>query len=490
MGEDMGGFGAGGAGRGKTRTGRRLVRMALPALGAVAAIASVFALATPSARAIPSVYPTGVTRYDPARAYNGYILLGEAASGGDAKARLIDMDGHEVHAWNRAGFPTKMIDPSQIGGQKGVIGVQISSMKSNGISIIPGLPDVYQNKEIGLIDWNSAVVWQGGADAPSGGLRQHHDWDRMPSGHMLVLGSWPHAIPGFSNPVMYDDVIYELDQKGAIVWKWVASEHLGDLGFSPEALAIIHATKSLDFFHVNDMELVGPNHWFDAGDKRFAPDNIIISSRNANFTAIIDHATGKIVWQIGPSYPGRNLLTHQDVVPGPINQISGQHNPNMIAEGLPGAGDILIFDNQGEAGYPAAELDPLGGTRVLEIDPTTKQIVWEYSGRSSQQPDWGFYSPIVGSVQRLPNGNTLIDEGTNGRLFQVTPNGDIVWEYVSPYVAAVPAAPLPGRPGIRGNLTYRAMMVPYGWAPDGTTHSETPVTPPDLATFRVPGAAQ
>jgi hypothetical protein len=162
----------------------------------------------------------------------------------------------------------------------------------------------------------------------------------------------------------------------------------------------------------------------------------------------------------------------------------------MIPEGLPGAGNILIFDNQGQGGYPPAQTDPLAGTRVVEINPVTKQIVWQYSGRTSQHTDWSFYSPIVGSAQRLPNGNTLIDEGTDGRVFQVTPAGDIVWEYISPYKMPVPLTPLPGRKGIKAHFRYRAQAVPYDWVPAGTPHSEMAVTPPTLSDFHIAPSAK
>jgi Arylsulfotransferase (ASST) len=441
------------------------------------------------ASAIPSVYPTGVTIYDPARAYNCYVLFGDSSASKTGETHLIDMDGTEVHAWHIGGFPSAMVDPALVDGKRGIIGVQVSHLESKGIGVIPGLPDVYQDKEIGLVDWDSNVLWKGGSGGEGGGLHQHHDWGMLPNGHVLALGSWHHAIADFGNREMFDDVIYEMDRAGNIVWKWTTSDHLNELGFSPEQLTLIHHAPILDYFHVNDMEVVGPNHWFDAGDKRFAPDNIIISSRNANFTAIIDHKTGEVVWRIGPNYPGRNLLLKADTIPAPVNQISGQHDPRMISEGLPGAGNILVFDNQGEAGYPPVALDPLGGTRVLEIDPVKKEIVWEYSARSSQQPEWEFYSPIVGSAQRLPNGNTLIDEGTDGRIFQVTRDGDIVWEYVSPYQMPVPVTPLPGRPGIKGNLVYRAQAVPYSWVPEGTVHGEQAVTPPALNAFQVSPSA-
>jgi hypothetical protein len=78
--------------------------------------------------------------------------------------------------------------------------------------------------------------------------------------------------------------------------------------------------------------------------------------------------------------------------------------------------------------------------------------------------------------------NTLIDEGYNGRFFQITPKGEIVWEYISPYFGNFPDG---GRDS-QSNWVYRAQPVPYEWAPAGTAHSEKAVNPPSLAEFRIP----
>jgi hypothetical protein len=86
----------------------------------------------------------------------------------------------------------------------------------------------------------------------------------------------------------------------------------------------------------------------------------------------------------------------------------------------------------GEAGFPAVALRLFGGSRVLEIDPVKQQIVWEYTGSNSDRPEWTFHSSFISDARRLPNGNTFIDEGMNGRFFQVTPAGEIVWEHVKP----------------------------------------------------------
>ena len=451
----------------------------------------------------PSVYPTGVTIYDPARAYNSYILFGDHSSyvspddsaageksknpGREGDSRLIDMNGNVVHAWNWGGYPTAMIDPRAIDGKRGIIGVQTSSVDSGTVhGQIPGRVGIYTNKEVGLVDWNGEIIWQGGSQVPGGALYQHHDWERLPTGNVLVLGRWRHVIPGFGKREMGDEVIYELGGDGDLAWQWMVSDHLNELGFTKAELQLVRKSPLIDFFDFHSMRVLGPNHWFESGDARFAPENILVSSRNANFIIIIERKTGKIVWRLGPDYPERNLMLKPDITPQPVNQISGAHDIHMIAEGLPGAGNILIFDNQSEAGYPPVRLESLGGSRVLEIEPVKKEIVWQYSARGSQIAEWRFYSPFAGGAQRLPNGNTLIAEAAQGRAIQVTPDGQIVWEYVSPFLLPAPTAPVAGHSRIKTNLLYRAQAVPYSWVPEGTPHSEKAVTPPSWGAFRVP----
>src|ERR1700721_1478006 len=72
--------------------------------------------------------------------------------------------------------------------------------------------------------------------------------------------------------------------------------------------------------------------------------------------------------------------------------------------------------------------------RTVEIDPTTKTIAWKFQEKIVSN----FFSPRIGGARRLPNGNTLINEGWFGRFFEVTSEGDIVWEYVNPYFGGPP----------------------------------------------------
>jgi hypothetical protein len=159
----------------------------------------------------------------------------------------------------------------------------------------------------------------------------------------------------------------------------------------------------------------------------------------------------------------------------------------MIAEGLPGAGNVFLFDNHGSAFFPPAWGDRLWqanpSSRVLEVDPIAKKVVWQYTAHASRRPLWEFHSSFISSARRLPNGNTLINEGMRGRLFQVTPAGEIVWEYVSPYFGELDI--LDDEPEMETNWVFRAQPVPYDWVPDDTPRSETAVTPPSVRQFRV-----
>ena len=165
--------------------------------------------------------------------------------------------------------------------------------------------------------------------------------------------------------------------------------------------------------------------------------------------------------------------------------ITGVHGTHMIPKGLPGAGNILIFDNGGPLEDDLYK-DSQGHawSRIIEFDPITRKIVWEYSAPAekvsgSQFGYRFFFSPFISIAQRLPNGNTMITEGSHGRVFEVTPDHELVWEYVCPYWGTA----------LNMNMVYRAYRLPYEWVPQLEKPVETPIERLDVTTFRVPGAA-
>jgi hypothetical protein len=321
--------------------------------------------------------------------------------------------------------------------------------------------------------------------------RQHHDWQResfpagyyspentpaIEGGNTLILTHTNRRNPNVADAELEDDRLIEVSWQGDIVWEWVASDHIDELGYSPEARKAIKAAAAVnaargtfDWLHMNSAHYVGPNKWFDQGDTRFAPNKVIFSSRESSVIAIVGR-DGKIVWRLGPDFNESRELRA-------IRQIIGQHHVHLIPKGLPGAGNLLVFDNGGSSGYGAASgtapdgrgIYARAGSRVLEINPVTLEVVWSYAKA-------GFFSTNISSAQRLPNGNTLVDAGAPGRMFEVTRDGAIVWEYMNPLFAGANAS----------NAVYRAYRIPYGWIPQLMVPTQQRVTPPALGDFRVP----
>ena len=239
--------------------------------------------------------------------------------------------------------------------------------------------------------------------------------------------------------------------------------------------------------HINCVSVLGENKWYDAGDERFHPDNLIFDARNANILAIISKKTGEVVWQIGPDFSKTKELRK-------LGWIIGQHHVHMIPKGLPGEGNLLVFDNGGEGGYGSPNPSSVTGnnnahrdySRVLEFDPITLEIIWQYTpveaGSFLFTDASKFYSSYISAAQRLPNGNTLITEGSDGRIIEVTPEHEIVWEYINPYFQTIAGK-------FSMNMVYRAYRVPYEWVPQAVHGEEVSIEPVDVQTFRVPGAS-
>jgi hypothetical protein len=443
----------------------------------------------------PTVHPTGTTIYNPEKSWSGYTVFMARETG----VALVDMNGNTVHLWQGLhGFPAKMLPGGSI----------IASLGSRSISY--GYMD---QTDLVQVDWSGKVVWKfdkyeyiedPGLEA-KWMARQHHDYQRegnpvgyyvpgmepkVTGGNTLILGHKNLINPEISDKPLLDDVIYEVTWDGDIVWEWSCSEHFHEMGFSEEAKNIMSRNPTMvvgkgkmgDWMHMNSMSTLGPNRWYDAGDERFHPDNIIWDGRQTNIIGITDKATGKIVWQLGPCYDSSEPLRK-------LGWIIGQHHAHMIPKGLPGAGNILVFDNGGFAGYGNPNPGSATGhnnalrdySRILEFDPVSLEVIWQYSyieaGYMPKMNNYKFYSPLISAAQRLPNGNTMITEGSGGRFIEVTPEHEIVWEYISPYYGS----------DNMSNYVYRAYRVPYDWVPQLGRPKEIAVVPPDNSRFRVPG---
>lgn len=322
---------------------------------------------------------TGLTALDKNRASPGYLCY--APLHGDGLVLLVDVDGNEVHRWQMPHPPGAWAYLLPSG--------NLFYLAKTGEENIDRFAAFREVKGGMLLeaDWESNIVWQ------HRDQDHHHDARRTDSGGALYLTVEPipkelatrvkGGRPGSDLDVMWADRLVEVDSNGRVIWEWHAYEHL-DL----ETDIITPGEPRHEWSHGNTIVPL-------------AQDRVLVSFRNISTVLIIDKATGDITWKLG-----------SDV-------IARQHDPNMLPNG-----NVLIFDN-GER----RKNDVRVFSRVIEVDPQTNQVVWEYA----DQPYYNFFSPRISSARRLPNGNTLINEGMFGRMFQVTPDKQVVWEYINPY---------------------------------------------------------
>jgi hypothetical protein len=291
-----------------------------------------------------------------------------------------------------------------------------------------------------------------------------------------------HLLKGFMNINMgiYTHASAEYHSK---VKRFVKSTRKRTIGEEAKP-KIICAHLKIRENGLNSISTLGPNKWFEQGDNRFDPENIIWDGRQTNIIAITEKKTGKIVWQVGPEYTATPAERN-------LGQIIGQHHAHMIPRGLPGEGNILVYDNGGWAGYGAPNPGASKGidnalrdySRVLEFDPITLKIVWQYTPKEAgfviPTNAFMFYSGFISSAQRLPNGNTLITEGACGRIFEITREHEIVWEYINPYFGKHSHV----------NMVYRAYRIPYRWIPQLAIPEERAVVRINNSKFRVINSA-
>ncbi len=330
-------------------------------------------------------FGTGLKAFDPSLAYEGYTLF--APMFGDGTVYLIDMQGSPVHTWTLPHPP-------------GLYGYLLD----NGHLLYGGkpradnerLPLWQRNFAAGVVmevDWRGRVLWQ--VQHPD----HHHDARKLRNGNVILLcmEKMPRdlipriqgGLPGTEHEGdMYADYLLEVTPGGEKVWEWHSWEHM-----DPATDRITPQDRREEWTHANTVA-------------ELADGNLVVSFRNISTVAIIDRSTGRVVWKLGPP------------------TLAQQHDPRPLPDGR-----LLIFDNGTHR-----QDSPWPYSRVIEVDPRTSKIVWEYH----DTVPFNFFSPYISGAQRLPNGNTLICEGCFGRLFEVTSGGEVVWEYVSPHFGVSP----------------------------------------------------
>ncbi|MEO6834156.1 MAG: aryl-sulfate sulfotransferase [Chitinophagaceae bacterium] len=375
---------------------------------------------------------------------DGYVLFSTLANN---ETFLIDKCGKQINTWHSPFLPgmSAYLLPDGSLLRPGVIGNTHFNLAGNG-----GI--------IEQLNWNSGKIWTYALSDTT--QCQHHDICPLPNGNILAivwelksdseanaLGRTPRSISSEAWP----DKIVELQPQGIngakIVWEWHAWDHMiqdkdptkpnfGQVDMHPELVNINFPAQGAgkDWMHTNSVA-------YNA-----ALDQIVLSIHSFDEFWIIDHGTttAEAASHTGGRYGKGGDLLYRWGNPGAYNQgtsidhhFYGQHDVHWIPAGRPDAGKVLVYNNgdgRPQGSYSSVEVIN------LPMDVDGNYIPSTGSGYLPVTPDWiyeapiktDFFSAIISGAQRMENGNTLIIEGTKGHLFEVTPTGNTVWDYVSP----------------------------------------------------------
>ncbi|MBW1765045.1 MAG: aryl-sulfate sulfotransferase, partial [Deltaproteobacteria bacterium] len=410
---------------------------------------------------------TELKQYNPDKAYKGYTLFRPNTQRGfdGALIFLIDMEGNIVRTWKNVQNPKLYEDGHIVGG-------------------------------FTELDWDGNIVWEWRPPADRSNIRPHHDMWRIfnkklnaytylgvirytPTQEEIVMAG---CDPSKEYTTAFTDGVVEVDKDGNIIWEWNFLEH-GVQNVNPEWPNCVAKGKTIaDYPGKIDLNWLtdgsrrrgGPagltSAWqhVNALDYNEELDHIAVNAKNWSEFYVIDHGAtfipndpkgsrelaasdkGDFLYRFG------NPSAYQQGDPPMFlseghQQMYGAHNIQWIKKGLPGAGNFLIFDNGcwNPKGFHSVilEINPYldadkknTGNYVNPPDAgyvrrtnNSNQIVWSY--QSTKQSS--FYSNFISGCQRLPNGNTLINSGATGHIFEVTAEGEIVWEYINPVAGMI-----------------------------------------------------
>jgi hypothetical protein len=370
------------------------------------------------------------------KTYDGFTLYTTTEG---ARATLIDMRGETVHEWAlpfSKAWPRPPHIPSPV--DDGQIHWFRCHLFPNGDLLAIYVTDIDTPYGYGLVklDKDSKLLW-----AYPG--RVHHDIDVAEDGKLYTLSQklerqLPPGMEFLPSPYIADSLVVlspdgrELDNMPILdlfhnspyaLMLTLITDGLAPVSISPAPgitppPSVAAAQGSLtelqakgDFIHANSVRVL--SRALAPKFPLFKPGQVLISLRNLDLLAVVDTHTRSVVWATKG-----------------IWRI--QHDADFLANG-----HLLLYDNSGS----------VKGCRILEYDPITQAIPWAYSNENALP----FTALFRGMKQRLPNGNTLIVDPDNGRMFEVTLDKELVWECFCPYVVA-------GLTGARrygpGELTY------------------------------------
>jgi hypothetical protein len=338
----------------------------------------------------------GLINYDESLSFGGYTIF--SAGPASYPIQLLDIDGNPVHEWT---LPVKELQgPSidiDLGDWPQLVQIRRVKLQPDGsLLLVLCFYETHTPYGMGVVklDKDSNIVWQNMNNA-------HHDVEAGSDGKVYVLThdikteppNWPKSIKA---PYLSENITI-LDDQGAEIKTISVLTAMQDSRFSSTLRFIDGGQQLGDIMHANSIDVLEKDIKIKIPGAK--PGDILISIRNTDTLALIDPETELVTW-------ATRGIWHR------------QHDADFLANG-----NLLLFDNKGR-------MEGTKRTRILEFDPETREIVWCFPDDDKDL----LSSHMLGSQQRLANGNTLITESMASRIIEVTPANQIVWEYALPHL--------------------------------------------------------
>ena len=318
----------------------------------------------------------GLIFYNSYQSFNGLNIITPVDGN---SVWMIDMKGSIINHWEMgyksAGY-TELLPNGNI-----LYSGKLDTI--NETKNIPGSSGILIEK-----DWNDNIVWK------YSNKHLHDSFLRLKNGNTIII-KWCKIPDYISKNIncgyqkfndckeVWGDKIQEIDINGNIVWQWIAHEHL-----DPDLDIGCPLCSRIAWPHINSFVLL------DDG-------NILLNLYKNNTLIIIDRKNGNILWRWG------------------MEELAHPYSLSLLDNG-----NILLFDS----GYHRKGIS-MSNSRILEIIPYKGEIVWCFEEKTNHGSL--FYSSSISSCQKLPNGNILVCEGNTGRIFEITENYELIWEYVN-----------------------------------------------------------
>jgi len=323
----------------------------------------------------PQIPGEGTVLWEQEKAQPGYTLIVYA---GACACDLIKLDGTVVQSWQ----------------DRECHRWEQAHLLSDGDLLVVGTDQPVSKQMEGRfllrLRWDGSVRWRRR-------LSVHHDIEETPDGLWLSLMMQPRRVDEIDPDIdIWDDILTLLDQDGRVVETLSLYDILNSSKLRFPIQMAGHSEKDgdtwIDLFHCNAAEWMRYEQLFDR-HPLYGPDNILITSRHQDAVMVINWRTRQLVWYWGPG------------------ELSGPHSATVLPEG-----NLLIFDNGLTRRW----------SRVIEVDPLSGTIVRKYT--TPKKTD--FFSRVMGSCQKLANGNVLIGNSAAGQGLELTLEGKPAWVFL------------------------------------------------------------